>query len=394
MSDWSNIDSGAALRLLTTDGDCGLSNQEATRRLATHGPNELTEAQRRGPWLILWEQLTSVLVLILIGASVLSVIVGDYKNSIVILAVVVLFATLGFIQDYRADRAMAALKKLSVPVVRVRRNGAIREISARSLVPGDILMFEAGNVVPADCRLVECFNLRADESTLTGESVPVEKDAATLELVHPALGDRRNMLFMGTVVVSGRGRALVVETGMRTELGRIAEIIQEVPDKYTPLQIRLDQLGKTLGVIAVAVSAVIFGLGVMRGEQLTLMLLTAVSVAVAAVPEGLPAIVTVTLALGAQRMLKRQALIRKLPAVETLGSVTVICSDKTGTLTENRMTVTVIDVAGHRFDFSEQHQLTATSTLLDEGESITTRRRRLIVRFHCCSPAWHCVMTR
>lgn len=372
MSDWFNIDSAAALQLLKTDADHGLSEEEAARRLATYGQNELTKAQRRGPWLILWEQLTSVLVLILIAASVLSAIVSDYKDAIVIIAVVVLFATLGFIQDYRADRAMAALKKLSAPVVRLCRNGEVREISARLLVAGDILMLEAGNVVPADCRLLECFNLRADEATLTGESVPVEKDVSTLKLDHPALGDRHNMLFMGTVVVAGRGLALVVETGMRTELGRIAEIIQDVPSKYTPLQLRLDQLGKTLGALALAVSAVIFGLGVMRGEGLTLMLLTAVSVAVAAVPEGLPAIVTVTLALGAQRMLKRQALIRKLPAVETLGSVTVICSDKTGTLTENRMTVTVIDVAGHRFHFSNPVGRGSSPTL-DGGESETIR---------------------
>jgi Ca2+-transporting ATPase len=372
VSDWSNIDSTAALQLLKADADRGLNQEEAARRLATYGPNELTEAERRGPWLILWEQLTSVLVLILIAAAALSAIVSDYKDAIVIIAVVVLFATLGFIQDYRADRAMAALKKLSVPVVRLCRNGEVREISARLLVPGDILMLEAGNVVPADCRLLECFNLRADEATLTGESVPVEKDVSTLELDHRALCDRHNMVFMGTVVVAGRGLALVVETGMRTELGRIAEILQDVPSKYTPLQLRLDQLGKTLGALALAVSAVIFGLGVMRGEGLTLMLLTAVSVAVAAVPEGLPAIVTVTLALGAQRMLKRQALIRKLLAVETLGSVTVICSDKTGTLTENRMTVTVIDVAGHRFDFSD-HLGRGSSPTLAQGESETIR---------------------
>ncbi len=354
MSDWSKIDVTAALQLLKTDSDHGLSEEEAARRLAEYGPNELTEAERRSPWLILWEQLTSVLVLILIAASVLSAVVSDYKDSIVIIVVVLLFAILGFIQDYRADRAMAALKKLAVPFVRVRRDCEVRETSARSLVPGDILLVEAGNVVPADCRLVECFNLRAEEAALTGESVPVDKSSQVLERDNPALGDRHNMLFMGTVLAAGRGLALVVETGMRTELGRIAAMIQSVGSEQTPLQVRLDQLGKALGVVALAVAGLIFGLGVLRGEDLTLMLMTAVSVAVAAVPEGLPAIVTVTLALGAQRMLKRHALIRKLPAVETLGSVTVICSDKTGTLTENRMTVTVIDIAGHRFDFSEQ----------------------------------------
>jgi len=261
------------------------------------------------------------------------------------------------------------LKKLAVPLVRVRRQGEVQQISARELVPGDVLLLEAGNRIPADCRIIESANLRVEEAALTGESEPVEKEIGALAGTQIQLGDRRNMAYTGTVVTYGRGVGVVVETGMRTELGRIATLIQNVAREYTPLQLRLDHLGKTLGLIAVAVAALIFVLGLLRGEELSLMLMTAVSVAVAAVPEGLPAVVTITLALGAQRMLKRQALIRKLPAVETLGSVTVICSDKTGTLTENRMTVTVLDVAGNRLDLSEQAHQHALTLVGRDGEA-------------------------
>jgi Ca2+-transporting ATPase len=249
---------------------------------------------------------------------------------------------------------MAALKKLSVPVVRVRRDAHIRELSARELVPGDIILLEAGNLAPADGRLLESANLRAQEAALTGESEPVEKEAKVVFADELALGDRRNMIYMGTIMTYGRGEMLVTATGMQTELGRVADLIQTVEQEPTPLQKRLDQLGRNLALVALLIVAVIFVNGLLRGAELELMLLTSVSMAVAAVPEGLPAVVTIALALGAQRMLRRQALIRKLPAVETLGSVTVICSDKTGTLTENRMTVTVLSVAGEHIDLTEQ----------------------------------------
>lgn len=291
-------------------------------------------------WAILWEQATSTMALILTAAAVLSGVVGSFKDAITILAIVVLFALLGFVQDYRAERAIAALRRLAVPLVRVRRDGQVQELPAVELVPGDIVLLEAGSVVPADCRLVEAHALRVQEALLTGESEAVEKQTGPLSEADLPAGDRRNLLFMGTLVAAGRAEAVVTTTGMATELGRIATLLQQVGQEWTPLQKRLDRLGKVLAVASIVVAAVIFGVGLLRGEGLKEMLMLAVSVAVAAIPEGLPAVVTITLALGAQRMLKRHALIRRLPAVETLGSVTVICSDKTGTLTENRMTVT------------------------------------------------------
>jgi Ca2+-transporting ATPase len=337
---------GEVVSQLATDPSTGLSEAEVQRRLGVHGPNELEERGLRSPWHILWEQLTGVMVLILIAAAVISGLLGDWKDAVVIMAIVVLNAILGFTQEYRAEKAMAALKQLAVPKVKVRRDGQVREVSARQLAPGDLVLLEAGALVPADGRLLESVNLRVEEAALTGESESVEKQTAPLEKIDLAVGDRVNMVYMGTVVAYGRGVAVVTETGMGTELGHIAELIQTVEREPTPLQRRLEQLGRGLALAALAIVAVVFAIGLLRGEDLRLMFLTAISLAVAAVPEGLPAVVTIALALGAQRMLKRRALIRKLPAVETLGSVTVICSDKTGTLTENRMTVTVLDVMG------------------------------------------------
>ena len=241
-----------------------------------------------------------------------------------------------------------------MPTVRVRRDGGVLEVPARDLVPGDVVLLEAGNLVPADCRLLEAANLRIQEATLTGESEPVEKITGALGGMEIALCDRLNMVYSGTAVTYGRGEGLVVATGMETELGHIAGMIQGVVREATPLQKRLSQLGRGLAVAALALVALIFVLGLLRGEELRVMFLTAVSMAVAAVPEGLPAVVTIALALGAQRMLKRHALIRKLPAVETLGSVTVICSDKTGTLTQNQMTVVALDASGNRVDLMEE----------------------------------------
>ncbi len=338
--DWHLCDTATALKELETDPVDGLSPAEAARRLSAYGPNEIRDRGGTSPWRILWEQFTSTMALILIAAALLSTLVGSIKDSTTILAIVCLFALLGFVQEYRAERAIRALKRLAVPHVRVRRGGIVVEVPAAQLVPGDILLLEAGNLVPADCRIVEAHNLKALEAVLTGESEAVEKASATLSGEELPLGDRRNLLYMGTTISYGRGVALVVATGMATELGRIAAMLQKVEREWTPLQRRLDHLGKILAIVAVLVSLVFFAIGMLRGEEWRLMLLTTVSLAVAAIPEGLPAVVTITLAIGAQRMLKRHALIRKLPAVETLGSVTVICSDKTGTLTENRMTVT------------------------------------------------------
>jgi Ca2+-transporting ATPase len=346
MADWYRKEITEVVSLLATEAEAGLAQGEAQRRLAEHGPNELVERGLKSPWRILWEQLTGLMVVILIVAAVVSGALGDWKDAIAILAIVVLNAVLGFSQEYRAEKAMAALKQLAVPTVKVRRDGHVIEISARDLVPGDVVLLEAGALVPADGRLLGSINLRVDEAALTGESEPVEKHSRALDRPELPVGDRLNMVYMGTVVTYGRGVAIITATGMNTELGRIAELIQTVEREPTPLQRRLEQLGRGLAVAALVIVAVVFVLGLLRGEDWQLMLLTAISMAVAAVPEGLPAVVTIALALGAQRMLKRQALIRKLPAVETLGSVTVICSDKTGTLTENRMTVTVLDVLG------------------------------------------------
>ncbi|MGE5374968.1 MAG: cation-translocating P-type ATPase, partial [Bacteroidota bacterium] len=327
------------LESLQSRADTGLTQSEVESRLAKYGPNELVEKSGRTPLKIFWEQITATMVLILIGAAVIAGLLGDWKNTIAITAIVILYAILGFIQEYRAEQAIAALKKLSVPNVRVLRDGRLQEVSARDLVPGDILQLEAGNVLSADVRLLEAVSLRIQESALTGESEPVEKQMAALSGEDLPLGDRRNMGYMGTIVTQGRGLALTVATGMQTELGKIADLIQQSGPEETPLQKRLDSLGKTLAVVGVLIAVLIGILGYLRGDEVRHMLLTAVSVAVAIVPEGLPAVVTITLALGAQRMLEKRTLIRKLPAVETLGSVTVICSDKTGTLTENRMTV-------------------------------------------------------
>ncbi len=353
---WHTLTVDETTATLDVDTESGLSDQQVATRLTQYGPNELEERGGKSPWLILWEQFSNIMVLILIVAAIISALLGKATESIAIAAIVILFALLGFFQEYRAEQAMAALRKLAVPVVRVLRGGKRREISANDLVPGDVVLLEAGNTIPADLRLVESANLRIQESILTGESEPVEKETVAYDTVNMPLGDRRNMGYMGTVATYGRGTGIVVETGMRTELGKIADLIQDVETGPTPLQRRLDQVGKALAVVGVIAAGLVLLIGVLLNEPLDEMFLTAVSVAVAVVPEGLPAVVTVTLALGAQRMLKRNALIRKLPAVETLGAVTVICSDKTGTLTENRMTVTVIDVAGHLLELTGTSQ--------------------------------------
>ena len=320
----------------------GLSAAEAAARLAAHGPNELQESISRPAWKMLLAQFIEPMILILVAAAVLAFVLGDYTESAAILAIVVLFGILGFIQEYRAEKAMAALKQMSSPVVRVRRDSAVREIPARELVPGDIVRLETGNVIPADLRLIEVVNLGVMEAALTGESEAVKKQTDALAEEKPPLGDRRNLAFMGTIVTHGRGTGVVVETGMRTELGKIAGLIQAMDEGRTPLQRKLAQVGKHLSIAGLVAAVAIFLVIAIDGGKGRIgeALLTAVSLLVAVVPEGLPAVITATLALGGRRMLKRHALIRKLPAVETLGSVTVICTDKTGTLTENRMTVT------------------------------------------------------
>ncbi|HCC33698.1 MAG TPA: ATPase [Clostridiales bacterium] len=349
---WHCLDAEETLTRLDT-GPGGLGAGEAARRLAQHGPNELADRGARHPARLFLEQFTSLMVVILLGAAGLSVALGKLLEAGAILAIVFLFAVLGFVQEYRAERAIAALKRLAVPWVRVTRDGRQQAISAAALVPGDLVSLETGNFVPADLRLRETVNLRVQEAALTGESEPVEKDAVSLTDPALPLGDRRNLAYRGTVVSYGRGEGVVVATGMDTELGRIAGLLQEVRDEATPLQRRIERVGKLLAAGGTVVAVLVMAAGLLAGEPWEVMVLAAISVAVAVVPEGLPAVLTFTLALATQRMLRRNALIRRLPAVETLGSVTTICSDKTGTLTENRMTVTILDVAGHRLDLVE-----------------------------------------
>lgn len=337
---WHTLEASEVCSRLTVNPVHGLDSVEVSRRLVEQGPNELVESGGVSPWRILWEQCTSTMVLILTAAAMVSLVIGSVRDSLTILAIVCLFALLGFVQEYRAERAIRALKRLAVPTIRVRRDGTVSETTATGLVPGDVVLVEAGNVIPADCRLLESYSLKIQESLLTGETEAVEKRDNCLDDINPPIGDQTNMIWMGTVATTGRGVGVVVATGMQTELGRIAGMIQGVQNEWTPLQKRLDRLGRVLATVAVVIASLVFGLGVWRGESVRDMLMTAVSLAVAAIPEGLPAVVTITLAIAAQRMLRRRALIRKLPAVETLGSVTVICTDKTGTLTENRMTVT------------------------------------------------------
>jgi Ca2+-transporting ATPase len=343
---WHTIDVPTVLTRLDVKTDVGLSEQAIAQRLEKYGTNELVEKPLKSPWVILWEQLTNPLVMLLILAAVISLFLGKADSVIAIMAIVVINAVLGVVQEYRAEQAMAALKKMAAPLVRVRRSGKVVDIESRDLVPGDIVLLEAGSIVPADARLFESANLRIQEASLTGESQPVEKSPGVLEEANLPLGDRQNMTYMGTAVTYGRGTVVVVETGMKTQLGRIAELIQSVDSEATPMQRRMNELGKVLLIGSLVVMGIAFIIGMTTGASLEDVLLNAVAIAVAVVPEGLPAVVTIALALGAQRMLRRRALIRKLPAVETLGSVTTICSDKTGTLTQNLMTVTVVDVAG------------------------------------------------
>ncbi len=390
-NDWHTRSAEDVLIALSTS-DNGLTVADAAARLRQHGPNELREQASKGPLRMLLEQFTQTMVLILIAAAVVSALLGKGMETVAIGAIVVLFGVLGFASEYRAERAMASLKQLVVPSVRVRRDARLLEVSARELVPGDIIVLEAGNSVPADARLIESVNLRIQEATLTGESESVEKSTAALSERELPLGDRRNMVYLGTAATYGRGTAVVVETGMRTELGKIAGLIQQVVAEPTPLQTQLDRVGKTLALAGVVVSLLVLLTGMLGGEPLGNMFLTAVSVAVAVVPEGLPAVITITLAIGAQRMLRRNALVRKLPAVETLGSVDVICSDKTGTLTENRMTVTVIDVAGERLDLTEamhrrQPTLATDGLLSGSPRQISAAIRLTLVSGALCNDA-------
>jgi len=328
----------------------GLTEVQAARRLAEHGPNELQAVGRVPPWTILFQQFKNVLIVMLLVATALSALLGHGLEAIAI-AVIVLFAgVLGFVQEYRAERATEALREMAAPTARVLRDREEVEIPARILVPGDVVLLRAGDRIPADARLIEAVNLLIEEAALTGESVPVAKDVAPLANGDVALGDRKNMAYAGTAVTYGRGCAVVVATGLHTEFGKIARMLQTVETRKTPLQDNLDRAGRVLVWAALVVVAVIVGAGLLRGQPFIEMLLFGIALAVAVVPEALPAVVTISLAIGVQRMVKRHALVRRLQAVETLGSTTVICSDKTGTLTKDEMTARKTFVAGQMLE--------------------------------------------
>ncbi|MBI5191092.1 MAG: cation-translocating P-type ATPase [Nitrospirae bacterium] len=336
---WHTITVDEAADALGADMKNGLTGREAEARLAAHGPNSLKETKRVTPLAMFLGQFRDFMIIVLMVAAIVSGIVGDVTDTIAIVVIVVMNAVIGFVQEYRADKAMEALKLMASPRVRVLRDGRERVIPETGVVPGDVVLLEAGEVVPADIRLFEAARLKADESAITGESVPAEKSTAPVADAGAAVGDRLCIVFKGTVISYGRGAGLAVATGMEAELGRIAGLIQGGEDTKTPLQKRLAVFGRKLSFAIFAVCAVVFAAGLLRGEEPVLMFLTAVSLVVAAIPEALPAVITISLALGAKKMVAKNALIRKLPAVETLGSVTYVCTDKTGTLTMNRMTV-------------------------------------------------------
>jgi len=343
---WHTLTADDATLRLETDQQTGLSAAQVAERMAYHGPNALHEKRRRSPWRMLLDQFTEFMIMVLIVAAMISGFVGDVGDTIFIIVIVILNAAVGFVQEFRAERAMAALKRMSEASARVLRDGEVQTVNASELVPGDIVLLEAGNVVPADFRLIESVQLRIDESALTGESVAVEKQIHPITLADAPLGDKTCLAYKGTIVTYGRGRGLVVATGMHSELGKIATLLTEGDESKTPLQKRLAGFGKWISLAALTICVLVFVIGITRGEPLLLMFMTSVSLAVAAIPSALPAVVTISLALGAHKMVKQHALIQSLPAVETLGSVTFICSDKTGTLTQNKMHVTSLYANG------------------------------------------------
>lgn len=345
MSEVHQLSAAEVAQQLSTDPAHGLSDEHVLIRRSECGLNRLVEAAPVPWWKRLASQFRDLVIWILIFAAILAGAMGEWIDTLAILAIVVLNGLIGFAQEERAEKALASLQKLSSPMARALRSGALRQIRAEELVPGDIIQLEAGDNVPADCRLVTSFSFQTQEAALTGESVPVEKDADATVAESASLGDRRNMVYLGTVVSTGKATALVVRIGMQTELGRIAGLLNRSDREQTPLQKRLAELGRVLVFVCLGIVLVIFTLQMLRGGKVLETLLVSVSLAVAAVPEGLPAVVTMTLALGLQRMVKRNALVRRLPSVETLGSVNVVCSDKTGTLTRNEMTVREIVTA-------------------------------------------------
>ena len=345
-TNWFNQTVKDTVEQLETNEEKGLTTEEVKKRQEKYGLNELAAKKKKSTFVKFLEQFKDFMIIVLIISAIISGIVGVMEegisgitDTVIILVVVILNAIIGVIQENKAERSLEALQKLSSHVAKVMRDGKLEVVQSRELVPGDIVIIETGGYVPADLRILEAVNLKSQEAALTGESVPVEKISDKIQDEKVGIGDRINMLFSSSLITYGRGKAVVVETGMNTEVGKIANIINSADEVATPLQAKLNKLGKTLGIVALIICLAIFGIGLLYGKNVIDMFMTAVSLAVAAIPEGLPAVSTIVLAIGVQRMVKKNAIVKKLPAVETLGSATVICSDKTGTLTQNKMTV-------------------------------------------------------
>lgn len=351
-AEWHQVTAAEATRLLRVDPVTGLSSDEAVARHLHYGPNRLREAPPRSRWLLLADQFKGVLILVLIGAAILAAVIGDLTDAMVILAVVFINAFLGFSQEHRAEQSLAALKKMLAPTAEVRRDGQTMTLSAEELVPGDIVLLGSGDRIPADGRVIAAHSFEVDESALTGESRTVGKHVNSLAGRNVPLAERANLFFMNTIVTRGRAEMVITATGMRTELGLLAGMLVETVESPTPLQVQLDHLGRRLALVAGTVVAFMLLAGLLRGEPWVIMVMTAIALAVAAIPEGLPAVVTVTLAIGLQRMARNQAIVKRLAAVETLGCTSVICSDKTGTLTVNQMTARQLYTGGQLLQVS------------------------------------------
>ncbi len=340
---------------LKTDISNGLNTNEIDKKIEEFGYNELKEKKKESLFIKFLKQFKDFMIIILIIAAIVSAIVGvsegeGFTDSIIILIVVIVNAIIGLVQENKAEKSLEALKKLSAHASKVLRNGQVIVLPARELVPGDIVILETGDYVPADIRLIEAVNLKIQESALTGESVPIEKISEKIQDENVGIGDRVNMAFSSSMVTYGRGKGIVVATGMETEVGKIAGMLNEVEETETPLQKKLNDLGKTLGIVCLVICIIIFLVGILEGKEIVSMFMTAVSLAVAAIPEGLAAVSTIVLAIGMQRMVKKNAIVKRLPAVETLGGSTVICSDKTGTLTQNKMTVKKLFYSSKLYD--------------------------------------------
>ncbi|ASA21039.1 calcium-translocating P-type ATPase, SERCA-type [Paenibacillus donghaensis] len=387
---WHRLGAEELQELFKVHPTAGLSGEDAAERRKESGLNELSEGKTVSPLTLLLNQFKDFMVLVLMGATLVSGLLGEYLDAITIIAIILLNGVLGFVQEFRAERSLRALKQLSAPTAKVMRAGKSEVIAAKLLVPGDIVLLESGDRIPADVRWLQCSALYVEESALTGESLPVSKHSQAIHAEEIPLGDQKNLGFMGTMVTRGTGRAMVIRTGMNTEMGKIADLIQNTDSQETPLQHRLEQLGKILIYVSLGLTIVVVAAGILHGQPATAMFLAGVSLAVAAIPEGLPAIVTIALALGVQRMIKRKAIVRKLPSVETLGCASVICSDKTGTLTQNKMTVTRLWTAGRALEVTGEGYAPA-GHVLEKGKAVDLKNdqslRRMLQIGALCSNA-------